>query len=395
MTQEDVVSGTMLEPRHKKMEIDADAETETYRCVRCGFCRFACPIFDATQVDSYNCRGRIMLERALIEGGFPVDDYAMEILYTCTLCKKCEEHCPAKIKVVDVMDRVRVYLAENNYTLSEHKAIADNILDKGNTFGQDYPAVFNEVYGEIKATLPKQSSTLYYAGCVGTVDYPDNSLAGVKLLKEAGEEFMMLDAEDCCAGFLNWLGFKPYFEKAAKKNIELFKSRGIETIITACPMCASVFNEDYKEIDPDTPKAYHISEVIARLIDEGKIELTKPLEGKVTFKDPCHLGRYALIYDAPRKIIESIPGVEFVELPETKGDARCCGGPIRVPYTELRNDLSDEIVKDAAKLGVKYILTTCPTCHHSVGMRAYRERIRVLELPRLVAYSAGIVDSYR
>ncbi len=394
MTKENVVSGTMLPQRFEKMIISEDSETETYRCVRCGFCRFACPIFDATKVATFNCRGRIMVERALIEGGLPIDQRVLDLLYTCTLCKLCETHCPAKIKVTDVMHHVREWLAEQEHALDEHKAIASNILEIGNTHAQD-PAIFKEVFGEIIAALPKESSTLYYAGCVGTIDYPENSLAGIKLLKEAGEEFIMLDSEYCCGGYLNWLGFTKDFKKEAEKNIEIFKSRGIETIITACPMCASVFNNDYKEVSEDMPKAYHITEVLERLVDEGKIKLTRPLEAKVTFKDPCHLGRYAQVYDAPRKLIESIPDVEFVELPETMGEARCCGGPIRVPYTALRNDLTDEIVRDAAKLGAQFVVTSCPTCHHSLSMRAYRERIRVLELPRLVAYSAGVVDSYR
>jgi Fe-S oxidoreductase len=396
MTSKDVVSGTMLEPKYKKMKIPYEWETETYRCVRCGFCRPSCPIFDAKKVESWNCRGRVMLQRALFEGGLPIDQKALDILYSCTLCKKCEDYCPAKIKVTDVLHRVRKYLAENNYALEEHQAIKNNIFEKGNTHGED-PTVFNKNFGELIESLPKSSPTLFYAGCVGTIDYPDNTIASLKLLQDAGQDFSMLDREYCCGGYLNWLGFEDDFKKEAEKNIQLFQERGIETIITQCPMCATVFQKDYKNLSQNSPNAYHISEVLVKALDEGKIKLTRPLKpaGKVAYKDPCHLGRYSKIYDPPRKLIKSIPGAEFLELPSAKAESKCCGGPIRVPYTDLRNDLTDAIIKDASSKGVNYLVTSCPTCYHSLVMRAWKERIRVIELPRLVAYSAGVVDSYR
>jgi len=378
-----------------KLTLPPEYETEIYRCVRCGFCTPYCPIYEAKGIESWNCRGRIIIEKELSQGTLDVTEDVLDRLYTCTLCRICENNCPAKIQVTAIQEHVREQLVQQGLgPLKEHVELKQNILQKGNLAG-DSPNLLEKQFGHLVSKLPDKSPNLLFSGCVGTFNYPEITEQTIQLLQHAGLDFtMMKDGETCCSGFLKVVGYTPEFEMVAQQNVEAFNEKEVNQIITACPMCYGTFNQEYTQITNDVPKTQHLVLVLEELLDKNQLQLRKSIDAKVLIFEGCHLGRYSSHYDAPRKILTSIPGVELVELPRSKDQAPCCGGTIRNPYIELRDHLSDNIISQAEDVGAEMVVTSCPTCYHNLRSAGIMYDVPVINITTAVAYACGLIDSF-
>jgi heterodisulfide reductase subunit D len=214
----------------------------------------------------------------------------------------------------------------------------------------------------------------------------------IKILEKAKIKYKLFDEEPCCGGVLFLQGnIKEGIEKA-KDNFKYFKDNDVSRILVNCPECMLALKHEYPKYIPDWDiEVKHTTEFIADLIKENKLELNSVKE-KVTYHDSCHLGRYMGVYDAPRYIIENIPEIKFKEMDLNKKDAQCCGGTIRDPYVEIRNELTLDIIKSSRRKG-KIIVTGCPTCNYNFNTVAelFEQKSRSVDIIDLVAYSAGLI----
>ncbi len=236
-------------------------------------------------------------------------------------------------------------------------------------------------------------NVLYFVGCTTAYAYPETGHAMKKILDAAGIEVELRADEPCCGGVLFMIGQIGEAIKKVKENIEYFKSHDIRKIIVNCPECYKTFVHDYPKADKDFDiPIQHSTQLIADLIKGGKISLTKEVPIKATYHDACHLGRHTGIYDEPRFIINSIPGINFKEMEFNKEHANCCGGPIRDPYIELRNQMALSNLDMAKRL--RNIITACPTCYYNLDgvARLFEHKVQVIKLIDLVAYSAGLIS---
>ena len=370
-------------------------ETEIIRCVRCGFCTPYCPIFEAKGIESWNCRGRIIIEKELSQGTLEVTEDVLARLYTCTLCKICETNCPAKIQVTTIQEHVREQLVRQGLgPLRDHVELKKNILKHGNIAGEA-PSLLKKQFSDLVIKLPDDTPNLLFSGCVGTFYYPEITKNTIQLLQHTSLDFTMLKpGETCCSGFLKVVGLTAEFETIGQKNIIMYEEKGIDRIISPCPMCYTAFQHEYPRISSNAPVALHLVQVLEEATDNARLRFERSIDAKVAVHDGCHLGRYGNIYEAPRKILESIPGVELVELHRSREQASCCGGTIRRPYIALRDHLSDTIINQALEVGADMVVTTCPTCYHNVRSAGIMRDTPVVNITTVVAYSTKLVNTF-
>jgi len=242
--------------------------------------------------------------------------------------------------------------------------------------------------------LPTEGDVLYFAGCYASYQQPEIARSTVAILREAGINIAYLAGEEWCCGVVQFHdGSISLAEDVARHNIEVIRASGAETVVTACAECYKSFKMDYSEIwDELGFEVVHISEMISTLINEGKITFKSSLpENKVTFHDPCRLGRYCGIYDSPRNIIKSIPEIELLEMLRHREYAWCCGGGADlVPSmdTQLAVEIAAGRIEEAKETGAQAIIISCPRCAKT--LRDAGDGIMVYDLSVAVAQAMGL-----
>jgi Fe-S oxidoreductase len=260
------------------------------------------------------------------------------------------------------------------------------IKECGNIFGEK--RVIPPSLKSYLTRLPEESNTLLFLGCVSSFRYINHAECLIRCLLEADYSFIVFRDETCCGGPFEFFGMYKQFQHTVHGLLQKVRDRRIKRIITICPLCYTVFKEHY---EGEGIEVLHIVEVLGKLIENGRIDLRKEVPLRVTYHDPCHLGRYAKIFYTPRKILQSIPGLTFKEMERTREQSLCCGGPIRIPFVKIRNTLCEAILEEARKVKASGIVTACPTCFHNLYVVSIKEII--LDLVEIIAFSAGIIDN--
>ncbi|MHA1264961.1 MAG: (Fe-S)-binding protein [Candidatus Helarchaeota archaeon] len=240
--------------------------------------------------------------------------------------------------------------------------------------------------------MKSPGKTLYFVGCTTAHMYPETGRVMKKILENAEIEVEVFEDEPCCGGVLFMIGQIGEGIRKAKTNIEWLHAHNISRVIVNCPECFKTFIHDYPKVAPDfNIPVQHSTQIIAELIKDRKLKLTKEVPIKATYHDACHLGRHSGIYEAPRFIIKSIPGIKFKEMEFSHEHAMCCGGPIRDPFIEVRNQMSLTNLDMAKRL--RNIVTACPTCYYNLDgvSQLFEHKVQVIKLIDLVAYSAGLL----
>ncbi|MEE9151912.1 MAG: heterodisulfide reductase-related iron-sulfur binding cluster [Thermoplasmata archaeon] len=229
----------------------------------------------------------------------------------------------------------------------------------------------------------------YFPGCMATYRAKDIAKGTIELLKKGGVEFKLLGADEwCCGSVLLRTGNVELARKIAEHNIQAFKKAGTTQVLTSCAGCYRTLKKDYEEMfGKQDFEVIHIVDFLEGLIDEGKLKFPR-VEMKVTYHDPCHLGRHSDIYEAPRRILSSIQGLELLEMARNRKDARCCGagGGVRAAFAELADQMADERLGEAEETGAEVLTSACPFCTFALRDAAKRKgsKIRVLDLPELL-----------
>lgn len=189
-----------------------------------------------------------------------------------------------------------------------------------------------------------------------------------KILIKSGTDFIRLkETEVCCGSPVLNAGYEVDFKTLVEKNFEIFKKHGVKKIITPCPACYKTFKKDYKKIlgSKWDIEIEHTTQTILKMIKSGKLRLKKT-SGKVTYHDPCHLGRHSGIYEEPREILKFL-GCEVIEMKFNREQALCCGsgGGVKSNYPELASAIMDDVIEEAKKTKSSILVTACPMCDAS------------------------------
>jgi len=339
-------------PRKKYIKANRtkELEKEMLTCTYCGFCKSVCPYFEDNQWDPSAARGKVILAYGLERGEIPADESVVQRLAQCTTCKDCERRCPSNIKVVEIVEAARADLAEAGCNLPAYKRIADNIKKTKNPYGETSKVDFG---------VPIKAADIgYFVGCTARYRQPEIARHTISILKKLGVDFTLVD-EVCCGSTLQRTGqADKLIKNLMKANVEAVKSLGIKTLIFTCAGCLKMFREQYpKHLKLDF-EALHLVEFLAK----RELRL-KPLKKRITYHDPCHIGRYLKIYEEPRKILKMIPEATFVELNENKDTARCCGGGggVRAADSAAAQRIASRRVRSASEVA-DLLVTACPFC---------------------------------
>ena len=373
-------------------------DNEILACIHCGFCRLGCPTFSVTQREGRNARGRNALAFYLLNGSIEPTKELAEAFYSCTTCQACTYFCPARIKVDEIVEGVRTKLYDAGLTPTPVLGVRDNILNTGNVFAsakndriEIYPPALREQAKESR--LKEKAETVLFMGCVPS--YLDMKMVPslIKPLDAAGVDYTTLSTEEGCCGFPLFLMGSKEFEPHARKVIERLKATGAKELVTPCAGCYKTFKKIYSEIGDLGMEVYHSVHYLEKLIKEGRIKLKGDLGKKVTYHDPCDLGRAFGIFEEPRNILKATPGLEFVEMARNRLQARCCGGGggVQANNPEMAIDMGAERVRDALAVGAEIIVSGCAACKDNLkkGAKAIpkqeRGKIKIMDITELIA----------
>ncbi len=378
-----------------------DADNEILACINCAFCRLGCPTYDVTQLESRNARGRTILAFNLMTGTIKPSKELAESFYTCTTCNACTYFCPALIKVDEIIQKGREKLFASGVTPEPVMALRDSILNTDNVYAatkEDRIAIFPSSIKKRVETgeLKKKADTLLFMGCVSS--YLDMKIIPslFKIMDAAGIDYTMLGKDEICCGFpLHLMGDQEKFEQTARNLIDRIKETGAKELITPCAGCYKTFTKYYPEAGDLGLKVFHSVHYIPKLIKEKKIKLGGDLGKKVTYHDPCDLGRTFQIFEEPRDILKAIPDIDLVEMSRNRLMARCCGGggSVMALEPELAADMAAVRVRDAMEVGAEIIVSGCSACKDNLrkGVKVIpkdeRPKIRVMDITEIVANS--------
>lgn len=287
-------------------------------------------------------------------------DDVLEKTFTCTTCRKCTEICLTGHDTAHKMEGFRRELVKLGLGPEKHQKIVNNLQKTGNVFGEEIPIVEGDA---------AEAEIIYFPGCVAKYRMENLKNATTEIFKELGVKYVIPEDIVCCGSVLFRSGNDP--TDLVKKNSEIFSDK---KVVVSCAGCYSTFKHDYKNIN-----VQHLSEFLQDKLDELDLNELKAI---VTYHDPCHLGRGSGVYDAPRDVIKSIPGVEFKEFEQCRENSDCCGagGGVKSAKPELANDLGKKRGEQAKEMGVDVILSACPFCELNLGENSEFKTMDVCEL---------------
>jgi len=372
------------------MKIDPKTFVQDYHlnlCIQCGTCTGACPVKFRSPL---NIR-RLVREAAFTANPSPI--FKKPELWACTTCSTCSLRCPAGVKNVDLIMAIRNFLARQGDVPSTIRDALENTLLHGNPWGRfrDRRADWAKDLG-VKVLGEAEAETMLYVGCAPSYDprVQNVSTVLVKIFQKAELDFGILGKkESCCGNEIRRMGEETLFKKLAKDNTALFKKIGVKRIITISPHCFNAFKNDYPDLNIPV---LHYTQVLVDLIEKGKLKLSKGMKTLATYQDPCFLGKQNQIFEEPRKILTSIPGLEFAEMDRSKQRSLCCegGGGRMWADGETEGTRNGEIrIKEAISLGAKIVATSCPFClltlEDAVKISGLSDQIVVKDISELVA----------
>jgi len=371
-------------------EVKADVLKALQTCVNCKFCTAVCPLYEGWIREA--AVGKTYAVYYIVKYSLPVSDELKDIVWYCTTCGRCEYICKRLAGGVETVSTIvgarRLLL--HTYKLEPIKRHAEVLRDVQAYYNPYYTP--NEKRWEwLPIDLPPKGEYLYFVGCTAAFRMQNVAKATVEVFKRLDVNLAKFSQEKCCCSVLLRTGFVEEAIPIMEENFTNLNSSNAKYIVTSCAGCYRTLKVDYPKLIGDfNLELLHSAELAQKLMESGKLRLNgEKYKGKrMTYHDPCHLGRHSNVYDAPRAILSSIPGVEFVEMPNNRENSACCGcgGGFRSGFTQKSLDVAAKRLQEAKDLGVEVLVTCCPFCELQLS-QASRERgfnIKVIDLMELL-----------
>ena len=383
---------------------------DLYSCTWCGRCHAACP----AQLSGKSLSPReiiLNLKEHLLEEGPGLlngkaepsskligDVVTEDALWACTTCGACVEACAVKVEHVRrIMDLRRNLVLTQNKMPETAQLMLRNMQSRGHPWAgiQSLRLRGDWTDGlDVKVLADGDTAdTLFWVGCTGAFVERNvkATLSMTRVLKAAGVDFAVLgEAETCCGDPARRAGYEFQFQMMAEQNIETFKSHNIKEIVTSCPHCYNTLKNEYPQYGGDF-NVVHYTQFIGKLIAQGKLKLANGLNSKITYHDPCYLGRYNGVYQEPRQILQSIPQTNLVEMARTRNKAFCCGGGGGHMWIEEQSGttkINQMRLDDALKTGAEQVVTACPYClqmfEEGIEHKGIKGALKVQDLVEIV-----------
>lgn len=374
-----------------------------HRCFRCGYCKFPseysdinCPSYKKFKMETYSPGGRLWLIRAVANGDINLSDNYSEILYSCTMCGNCTEHCCLDFKndILNIMIAARTEVVEKSILPSNVQKYFENIFVFGNPWKKLKKKRSDWANGTEIHRYGNDDEYLYYVGDVGSY-HPrgcDVSSALGEILLQSNVSFGVLGAEEISDGNdVRDMGEEGLFDYLMEKNVSIFMRKGVKKIITYSPHAYNVMKNHYRKL-PESIEVFHYLDIVYNVLIEGKLEMSSTPKIKVTYHDSCFLGRWNQKYDTPRDVLKLIPMVKLVEMERNKENAFCCGGGNGNYYTDIlgggRDSPARIRVREAIATGAEVLAVSCPVClimfEDAIVSENVGDQIEVLDIAEII-----------
>jgi glycolate oxidase len=375
-----------------------DIDDEVLACIHCGFCRLGCPTFTASHRESRNARGRNALAFYLMNGSVAPSAEMAAAFYSCTACQACTYFCPAQIKVDEIVAAVRKKLYQAGLVPESVLALKDSILKTGNVFASPRTERTQVYPPALKAKLAagdraEAADTLLFMGCVPS--YLDMKMIPslVRPLDAAGVRYTALAADENCCGFPLYLMGSERFEPHAQELVARIRKTRTRDLVTPCAGCYKAFKKLYPQVGELGLDVHHVVQYLESLKNTGRLTFGKGFPKRVTYHDPCDLGRAFKIFDPPRRLLLSIPELDYVEMAHNRLQARCCGGGggVGAYDPEMATRMAAERVRDALEVGADVLVSACAACKDNLRKgarslpRSERGKLKIMDITEVVA----------
>jgi Fe-S oxidoreductase len=385
-----------------------------------------CPSISRYNFHSYSAGGKLNMALAMLDGRIDYTDKLLEMIYQCQICGGCDVSCKYNrdLEPLESIYQFRIKCVEDGQLLPAHMLVIDGLKKEDNMMGSLKSERGKWAEGlEVKDLTIEKAEVYFHAGCRYCFDqelWPVIREALDLLIRIGVDVGIMGKDEVCCGGRSYEIGFQGELTKYAEHNMEMLKTAGAKTLITPCSDCYHAFKILYhkigKRIDLDV---LHITEFIDRLLQLGKLKLTKRVPMLVTYHDPCHLGRMGEpwipwegmrtkgsgqfilheppkdfrrgahgVYEPPRNVLKNIPGLTLVEMVRIKERAWCCGagGGVIDAFPDFAMWTASERLKEARATGAEAIVTACPWCKSNLNnaVKESSDSLRIYDIVEIL-----------
>lgn len=364
------------------------------RCIKCSTCKYGyknfdkiCPSGEKFLFESYWASGRIRIIRGVLSGDIEWSDDLKDPIFACPTCGACIDSCqaPHADYIVDMIEALRELAVRHIGPADKQELLVSRCEENCNPYGE-----MNSNNEDLKKqyNLPDKADWVYFIGC--TSNYRQQSLrdATLRFLKKAGIDFTLID-EHCCTSPMIRTGQTSIVKEYMKYNISQIQKTGASKVITSCAGCYRTLMKDFEKFGESYEfEVYHSLELVKKLLDEGNLKFKSSYDKRVTYHDPCHLGRHMGIYELPREIYKQIPGLKLVEMRRNRNFAWCCGagGGVKIGYPDWSIEISKERLEEAKETGAEIVTSTCPFCKTNLSdaNQKYDFEFQVLDLMEIL-----------
>jgi len=340
--------------------IEENGGTSSQFCYQCGICDVVCPW---NRVRSFSMR------KIIRQATFGLTDIEKEDIWRCTTCGTCPQRCPRGVNQIETTVSLRRIATEYGVfprSVTPIVTVSGSLMAEGNPFDMQRSKRADWAEALSVKTFTEGMEILYFPGCYLSYDPRMKKVAAatVNILNKAGVDFGILGSkENCCGESIRKTGNEQLFKHLAKENIKTFIDHGVKKILVSSPHCYHTFKNEYPEFSVNF-EIVHMSQFLSELMEDGRLAPVREYEKKITYHDPCYLGRHNGIFDAPRDVLSRVPGAELSEMAECRKNSFCCGGGggriwMETPKGERFSDLR---LKQAIDVGAEVLVTACPYC---------------------------------
>jgi Fe-S oxidoreductase len=304
----------------------------------------------------------MLLLKEVMDGRIDLSDELVETLFQCTTCASCVENCPSGVQVPEIIKQARKDMVNIGSCHPAFKGMNEVLRQGTNIYAEEEA----EDFGREKN---RSAPIVYFVGCVGLYREDEATEATLDLLDRLQVDYTLID-EVCCSGVLEDVGYQ-INERLARTNMDRILATGAKTVITGCPYCSRTFNNkaQYQELRKNGVDVIHISQFLT------DFDFGVTTDKRVTYHDPCDLGRHCGIYEEPRKTIQKI-APNFVEMLHHHADSLCCGagGGVRGAFAKNSIAMARRRLREAEEIGAEVVLTECNSCVHNLGNAKLRKQ---------------------
>ncbi len=368
------------------------------KCSECGFCQAVCPVFAATLRPAYNTRGKMMILKEILDGTLEPSTKVGEVFYACTACQACLDGCPSNVRAAEIVQAARKSLFKEGFAPDHLLGVRDSVCTRGNVFGskgEERVDIYPPTLKELAKTghLKKKAETLFFMGCLPS--YMDMKIvpAFFKSMDAAQVEYTTLSTKENCCGFPLYLMGSEDFAPHSEELVARFQKTGARELVTPCAGCYKTFKTLYPDLETLGIRVLHAVQYLDELIQKGRICFGGEFSRRVTYHDPCDLARACGILEEPRRILEHIPGIDYVEMRKNRLEARCCGagGGMQAYKPELAVHMAALRIRDAFSVKADVLISACPACKDNLrkGLKhipkGERQKLKIMDLTEVVS----------